>query len=45
MLVLKCSLLNRELVLTNVLKALTSIISMRSLQVILLSKFTQIYFT
>jgi hypothetical protein len=45
MLVLKCSLLNRELVLINVLKALASIISMCSLHVILLSNITQIYST
>jgi hypothetical protein len=41
MLVLKRSLLNREWILANVLKALDSIISMYIVHVILLSEITQ----
>jgi hypothetical protein len=45
MLALNRSLLNREYILMNVLKALASIISMYNLHVILLSKITPRYFT
>jgi hypothetical protein len=45
MMALKRSLLNREEIQINVLKALASIISMCSLHVILLSKITPRYFT
>jgi hypothetical protein len=45
MLVLKRSLLNRGYILINVLKALASIISVRSLHVILLTKIKPRYFT
>jgi hypothetical protein len=44
MLALKSSLLNREYILINVLKALSAFISMCSLHVILLSKITLRYF-
>jgi hypothetical protein len=42
---LDLSLLNREYILINVLKALASIISMCNLHVILLPKITSRYFT
>jgi hypothetical protein len=45
MLALNRSLLNREYILMNVVKALASIISMCNLHVILLSKITPRYFT
>jgi hypothetical protein len=45
MLALKRSLLNRELILINVLKALASIVPICNLHVILLSKITSRYFT
>jgi hypothetical protein len=45
MLVLNRSLLNREYILINVLKALASIISMCNLHVTFLSKITPRYFT
>jgi hypothetical protein len=45
MLALNRSLLNRECILMNVLKALASIISMCNLHVILLSKITPRYLT
>jgi hypothetical protein len=45
MLVLNRSLLNREYILINVLKALASIISRCNLHVTLLSKITLRYFT
>jgi hypothetical protein len=45
MLTLNRSLLNREYILMNVLKALASIISMCNLHVILLSENTPRYFT
>jgi hypothetical protein len=45
MLALKCSLLNREYVLINVLKALVSIVFMCSLHAIFLSNITPRYFT
>jgi hypothetical protein len=45
MLALKCSLLNREYVLINALKALVSIVFMCSLHVIFLSNITRSYFT
>jgi hypothetical protein len=44
MLALKHSLLNTELILINVLKALASIIFMCSLHVIILPKITQIFY-
>jgi hypothetical protein len=45
MLVLKCSLLNREYVLIKAPKALVSIVFMCSLHVIFLSNITSRYFT
>jgi hypothetical protein len=45
MLVLNRSLMNRGYILMNVLKALTSIVSMCSLHVMFLSKMTPRYFT
>jgi hypothetical protein len=45
MLALNRLLLNREYILMNVLKALASIVSMRNLHVIFLSKITPRYFT
>jgi hypothetical protein len=45
MLVLNRSLLNREYILINILKALASIISMCNLQVTFLSKIAPRYFT
>jgi hypothetical protein len=45
MLALNCSLLNREHILINVLKAFASIVPMRILHVIFLSNITQTYFT
>jgi hypothetical protein len=45
MLVLNCSLLHREYILINVLKALASRISICNLHVTFLSKTTQRYFT
>jgi hypothetical protein len=45
MLVINRSLLNREYIFVNVLKALASIIYMRNLHVTFLSKITPPYFT
>jgi hypothetical protein len=45
MFALKCSLLNREYVLINALKALVSIVFICSLNVIFLSNITPRYFT
>jgi hypothetical protein len=45
MLALKCSLLNREYVLINAVKALVSVVFMCSLHVIFLSNITPRYFT